>query len=90
MAVIDPADLPADDQRPIYDDAHMPGGPWRTYRSREVVAAVRVRGDFLVRRPSDGMLVEFSDVWVTVDTATGDPAIVQPASFATKYEVLDE
>ena len=89
MAVIDPADLPPGDIRPIYDMAHMPGGPWNLYRAKETVAAVRVRGNFLVRRPSDGFLVEVSDAWVTLDQATGDPAIVQPAAFSSKYEVLE-
>lgn len=87
MAVILPADLPPDDARPIFDKVHLPGGPWRTYRARQTVDAVRVRGDFLVRR-ADGALVERSDSWLTIDLVTGDPKILTPSEFANSYEIL--
>ena len=86
--VIDPATLDPNDPRPIFDTAHLPGGPWRTYRVRKVVDAVRVNGAFLVRR-ADGMLIEQSDRWVTIDQATGAIQLTDPALFAETY-VLDE
>lgn len=87
MAVIQPADLPADDPRPIFDRVHLPGGPWRVYRNRQTVDAVRVRGDFLTRR-ADGALVERSDAWLTLDLVTGDPKILSAEEFAATYEIL--
>lgn len=86
MAVISPGSLPADDGRPIFDGTHLPGGPWRTYRNRQTVDAVFVRGPFLVRRPSDGMLIEASDRWVVIDQSTGDPTLMSQAIFSATYE----
>lgn len=89
MAVIDPASLPADDTRPIYDATHLPGGAWRVYRNRQTVDAVFVRGAFLVRRPADGMLVEVQNRWVLIDQSTGEPTLMSQAEFSSTYEVAD-
>lgn len=88
MAIIDPADLPADDTRPIFDKTSLPGGPWHAYRNRQVVEAVFVRGAFLVRR-KDGMLVEVADRWVALDVETGEPTLLDPATFSSTYQVAE-
>lgn len=88
MAVINPASLPDTSPRPIFDPTHLPGGPWRQYRSRKKVDAVRVTGPFLVRR-ADGMLLEQADRWVTIDSATGAIALTSPETFAATYEVAE-
>lgn len=89
MAVIDPATLDPRDPRPIFDKTALPGGPWHTYRARQVVEAVFVSGPFLVRRPSDGALVEAANRWVTIDVATGEPALIDRATFSSTYEVAE-
>jgi hypothetical protein len=86
VAVIDPADLPEGDPRPIFDRAHAPGGPWHRYRARQTIEAVRVGGPFLIRR-ADGMLVERNAGWIGIDVATGDPQYIPEAQFADAYEI---
>jgi hypothetical protein len=89
MAVLDPASVDPADTRPIYDATHLPGGAWHTYRARQVVEAVFVRGPFLVRRPSDGMLVEAQNRWVVLDAATGEPALMAQDAFSSAYAIAD-
>jgi hypothetical protein len=81
------ATLPEGDTRPVFDATHLPGGAWHTYRNRQVVEAVFVKGAFLVRRPSDGMLIEAADRWVLLDQATGQPSLLAQDAFAQTYEV---
>lgn len=84
MAVLDPASLPATDVRPIFDRQTLPGGPWQAFRSVAVFDAIRMRGDFLIRRP-DGMLVERSGGWVVIDRSTGTVDWLTDTDFASAY-----
>ena len=85
MAVIDPADLPPTDVRPIFDRQTLPGGPWHEYRSIALFDAIRMRGDFLIRRPSDGWLIERQGGWVIIERSTGNIDWLNDTDFAATY-----
>ena len=85
MAVIDPANLPPGDIRPVFDRQSLPGGPWHAYRSIAVFDAIRMRGEFLIRRPSDGFLIERSGGWVVIERTTGNIDWLTDTDFANAY-----
>lgn len=70
----------------VYTQETLPGGPWRTYRPRTRVTAVRMPGPFELIA-ADGTTTPVQDGWIVLDddVATG----VEAGDFAEQYEAAD-
>lgn len=90
MPEIDPHDLDPTDPRPIYDQYVLPGGPWHRYHPTTWVDAYLIKGPWLQRRASDGMLVERQgDMWVTISSIDGSIAVYSQSEFADLFDIID-
>ncbi len=70
---------------PIFDRTNLPGGPWRAYRPRTRLAAVRVAGTFSIAH-ADGTVTTHADSWVSINPLTDAIEAHAADEFAAKYE----